>query len=563
MSFQNLPVRQTTILIHRLALSFPYKMIRSHKIKKLRLIYVAAIYFFSIWQTQCYCQAKHPAQHLSFPYFWDYENSNVGLVLAVNAKTHYSPDKDVPDVEKLGQFYLWLNPTSIIYTTDSNDGPFGIYINRRQHGIARDDPKLSNLSFGFHESEGYIKGELIAPTAKSFSGSNNFEIKLSDHLTRKNPDAKLDGSGMGCWDLSSDGYHEFIISRNAVGHDFFGHPLMLRFYERDGDWGQLLAGMVTNPLDPPVLPITKMLFSIDPKFLKEAFSNGLKSLGKMPGELQPLVRNLSGKEFSLSVHTWSTISDIRSAMLSGDRDRFNDAYRLARELTDVLNNRIDEDFSTGPTVLLDPMFRGICIDHLTRFDDAQMNVIHRLRRLSQLFPNSEMAFALASASYSLGIGAGSNCYFELHRFAKGELKPEIRAAIGAHWHLPVKESEIDAVVETLKTALLPSVRSEAIDVLVLLGQIDKAPADRMAAWTDDNLFKAEPKLLRRKLAYLMKTKSGRDYLRGQMTNPAMSAETLEVVKAVITKHVEATKKLKRFDMISEEEVAELEKAISG
>jgi hypothetical protein len=168
-----------------------------------------------------------------------------------------------------------------------------------------------------------------------------------------------------------------------------------------------------------------------------------------------------------------------------------------------------------------------------------------------------------STAYSLGIGRSSRCYYEMHQFAKGELKPEIRAALAAHWHLPVKESEIEAVVEILKTALLPSVRSEAIDVLVLLGQIDKIPADRMAAWADDNVLKAEPKLLRRKLAYLMKTKSGRDYLRGQMTNPAMSAETLEVVKAVITKHVEATKKLKRFDMISEEEVGELETATSG
>jgi hypothetical protein len=304
-----------------------------------------------------------------------------------------------------------------------------------------------------------------------------------------------------------------------------------------------------------------MLFSIDPKFLNEAFSKGLKSLGKMPGELRPLVRNLSEKEFSLSVHTWSTISDIRSAMLSGDRDRFNDAYRLARELTDVLNNRIDEEFSIGPTVLLDPMLRGNCIDHLTRFDDAQMNVIPRLRRLSQLFPNNEMAFALASASYSLGIGTDSECYFEIHRFAKGELKPETRAAVAAHWHLPVKESEINAVVDLLKTAVLPSARSEAIDVLVLLGQIDKVPADRMTSWADANLFKAEPKLLRRKLAYLMKTKSGRDYLRGQLASPAMSAETKDAVKAVITKHVEATKKLKRFDMISEEEVAVLETAI--
>jgi hypothetical protein len=183
--------------------------------------------------------------------------------------------------------------------------------------------------------------------------------------------------------------------------------------------------------------------------------------------------------------------------------------------------------------------------------------------LIQGIVNREMRFALFSNSASLGICSEIRMIHFLNNYLRGEGDVAYRAAIGAHWHLPVKKDEIEAVVELLKAALLPSVRSEAIDVLVLLGQIDKIPADRMAAWTDDNLFKAEPKLLRRKLAYLMKTKSGRDYLRGQMTSPAMSAETKDVVKAVITKHVEATKKLKRFDMISEEEVAELEIAISG
>jgi hypothetical protein len=48
-----------------------------------------------------------------------------------------------------------------------------------------------------------------------------------------------------------------------------------------------------------------------------------------------------------------------------------------------------------------------------------------------------------------------------------------------------------------------------------------------------------------------------------MTSPAMTTETRNVIETVITKHVEATKKLKRFDMISEEEVGDLETAISG
>jgi hypothetical protein len=259
---------------------------------------------------------------------------------------------------------------------------------------------------------------------------------------------------------------------------------------------------------------------------------------------------------------WIEFYDV-IGLLKGDRDEQVNGYVKARELINNLNAEVDNVFSSESTVFLDPLLRGSYLDNHSWIDENRHNLVARIIAFPRAFSNAEMSFALASMVYSLGIGNSSECYFDFHRFANGELTPEIRAAMAAHWHLPVKESEISAVVELLKTAVLPSVRAEAIDVLVLLGQIDKVPEDRMAAWADANLFKAEPKLLRRKLAYLMKTKSGRDYLRGQLANPAMSAETLGMVKAVITKHVEATKKLKRFDMISEEEVGVLEKAISG
>jgi hypothetical protein len=281
----------------------------------------------------------------------------------------------------------------------------------------------------------------------------------------------------------------------------------------------------------------------------------------MPGEFKSLIRNRENT-FVFARDSWNTLKDVM-ALLDGNGGEQVEGYVKAIDFTRSLNLQIDDAFSSGPAVILDPFLRGVYLDNLSRFDKTRYALIGDMLQSQFTFSHKEFKFSLMSTAYSLGIGRSGRCYYEMHQFANGEQKPEIRAALAAHWHLPVKESEIDAVADLLKTALLPSVRSEAIDVLVLLGQIDKVPADRMAAWTDDNLFKAEPRLLRRKLAYLMKTKSGRDYLRGQMTSPAMSAETLEVVKAVITKHVEATKKLKRFDMISEEEVAELEKAISG
>jgi hypothetical protein len=280
-----------------------------------------------------------------------------------------------------------------------------------------------------------------------------------------------------------------------------------------------------------------------------------------------------------------TLTDQEVSDLSWVRDSRVEAKRLLRQNPESLNNQaeiyldllkltheinftIDRFLSDGDAVMLDPVVRGQFLHRVSWSPLLKDSLPQAIYGLTEHIKSREMLFALFCTSASIGISDEIRVIHLLSGFLSddghgSDSNRIFRAAVGAHWHLPVKESEIDAVAELLKTAVLPSVRSEAIDVLVLLGQIDKVPADRMAAWADANVLKAEPRLLRRKLAYLMKTKSGRDYLRGQLGSPGMSAETKDVVKAVITKHVEATKKLKRFDMISEGEVGELEKSVTG
>jgi hypothetical protein len=408
--------------------------------------------------------------------------------------------------------------------------------------------------------DGFIRTNIIAHTNDKFTGNNSFEIVFSVQSSLQKIGTQLFATGVSSSQIL-DPSTEIYAIRDAVTHDFFGHPLLHRFHERTDGWGQIIGGVIIAPLDPPKAEISSKVFSIPQDFLDQALKTGLKTVGKLPAEFRPLVRK-STTTNRFARDAWIELYEVIT-LLNGGRDEEIDGYVKARDLISNLNAEVDDVFSSGSTVLLDPLLRGTYLENHAWLDERRHDLIARIIASPRVFSNAEISFSLASMVYSLGIGNSSACYFEIHRFANGELKPEIRAAIGAHWHLPVKESEIDAVVELLKTAVLPSVRSEAIDVLVLLGQIDKVPADRMTTWADANLLKAEPRLLRRKLAYLMKTKSGRDYLRGQMVSPAMSAETKDVVKAVITKHVEATKKLKRFDMISEGEAGELEKAVTG
>jgi hypothetical protein len=488
----------------------------------------------------------------------DIEHGKSGLIVIYNARLIPKNNGQTTDIQKSNNCYLWDEISAIGFFSKNNTLPYGIYLNRRQEDLALGMPANANVDIKFGDVEGLIRTELIGHTSKEFKGTNSFEILFSDQPSLQRLASKLFENGVSSLQVL-DPVTEFYALRNAVTHDFFGHPLLHRFHERKDGYGQIISGVITSPLDPPKADIASKLFSIPEDYLDQVFKTSLKTVGKLPAEFRTLVRKTNTTN-RFARDAWIEFYDV-IGLLKGDRDEQVDGYVKARELINGLNVEVDDVFLSGSAVLFDPLLRGSYLENHSWLDENRHDLVARIIAFPRAFSNAEMSFALASLAYSLGIGNSSACYFELHRFANGKLQPEINAALAAHWHLPVKESEIDAVAELLKTAVLPSVRSEAIDVLVLLGQIDKVPADRMASWADANLLKAEPRLLRRKLAYLMKTKSGRDYLRGQMTSPAMSAETKDVVKAVITKHVEATKKLKRFDMINEEEVAVLETAI--
>jgi hypothetical protein len=463
--------------------------------------------------------------------------------------------------EFISSAFFWNQGLSFVFETDTDHNPSSFWFN----GFQNAEKGVSSIEGGTSVDaiflEGFLKTLRIASGQTSDPGEITFKVEFDDLLIGCDLSELRFDPVAACWTAQCPNRRFWLTKRSAVVENFFGHGLMHYICKADDDTSQVIGCAMTNVNDPRIRSIATRPLRVPPSLLSEERPKPLKYV-EITDEHRRLISDRPDAEPNWARDAWfdaNTLIRKKSKSIEEQADVYAGLLKLGREI----NLELDDVFSDENVVILDPVARGQYLHRLSWRPKTTYSLPSIMDGLIQGIVNREMRFALFSNSASLGICSEIRMIHFLNNYLRGEGDVAYRAAIGAHWHLPVKKDEIEAVVELLKAALLPSVRSEAIDVLVLLGQIDKVPADRMAAWTDDNLFKAEPKLHRRKLAYLMKTKSGRDYLRAQMTNPAMSAETLEVVKAVITKHVDATKKLKRFDMISEDEVSDLEAAINS
>jgi hypothetical protein len=461
----------------------------------------------------------------------------------------------------LSSVFFWSQALNLVFQTDTDHKPASIWFN----GFQNAEPGISAIQGGASVEvlllDGFLKTFREDSDKYTDPGEITFKVEFDDLLIGCELSELRFDPVAACWTAQCPNRRFWLTKRSAVVENFFGHGLMHYICKADDDTSQVIGCAMTNVNDPRIRSIATRPLRVPPSLLSEERPKPLKYV-EITDEHRRLISDRPDAEPNWARDAWfdaNTLIRKKSKSIEEQADVYAGLLKLGREI----NLELDDVFSDENVVILDPVARGQYLHRLSWRPKTTYSLPSIMDGLIQGIVNREMRFALFSNSASLGICSEIRMIHFLNNYLRGEGDVAYRAAIGAHWHLPVKKDEIEAVVELLKAALLPSVRSEAIDVLVLLGQIDKIPADRMAAWTDDNLFKAEPKLLRRKLAYLMKTKSGRDYMRGQMDSPGMSAETRDVVKAVITKHLEATKKLKRFDMISEEEVAELEIAISG
>jgi hypothetical protein len=447
------------------------------------------------------------------------------------------------------------------------------------HDIARDQKTASIWLNGFQDAEpivssiqggasievlldeGFIKTARSSTDRATDPGKITFKVDFNDFSIGCDPLQLQFDTHSSCWTSQCPSRQVLLTLRPALAENFFGHGLMHYVCKGDNNLTQVIGCVMGSLDDPRRLSIAAKPFRIPLELLSPERPETLKATA-ITDEHRQLIGDIADAEPIWAKEAWADANSLIEKQPQSIEEQA-EIYVGLLSLTRGVNLAIDEVFTDAEAVVLEPVARGQYLHRLTWRPGRNLSIPSVLSSLSSEIVNREMRFALVSNLASMGICPEVRIIHFLEDYLQGEGDPPYRAAMAAHWHLPVKESEIEAVAELLKTAVLPSVRSEAIDVLVLLGQIDKIPADRMASWADANLLKAEPRLLRRKLAYLMKTKSGRDYLRGQMTSPAMSAKTRDVIKAVITKHVDATKKLTRFDMISEEEVAVLETTIRG
>jgi hypothetical protein len=463
-------------------------------------------------------------------------------------------------------FVFWKGQLGVCFDAKRDQPVSALWINGFQYAPDESKEVKGACSFDFIVHKGQLRPLVTQGEKDDQPGDFDFGFSVRDALQSVDSSSEIYDDTSHTLTVIGKQYMTLITKRNAVGHSFFGSPVMHYLCKSDDGFTQVLGGVIGESANPIGSAIVSKTFRIPAKLLSADRPQSLRHSRFNVAEVSALT------DEEVSDLSWVRDSRVEAnRLLSKNPKAFDDlatTYLELLKLTREINFIIDRSLSDGDAVVLDPVVRGQFLHRVSCSPLHKDSLPQAIYGLTEHIRSREMLFALFSNSASIGICSEIRVIHLLNGFLSddgngNDINKAYRAAIAAHWHLPVKESEIDAVVELLKTAVLPSVRSEAIDVLVLLGQIDKIPADRMAAWADANVLKAEPRLLRRKLAYLMKTKSGRDYLRGQMVSPAMSAETKDVIKAVITKHVEATKKLKRFDMISEGEIGELEKAVTG
>jgi hypothetical protein len=496
------------------------------------------------------------------------ENTRIasGSFQTITFREHILERDNEVTYDSVSSFVFWKGRLGVCFDSKRDQPVSALWINGFQYAPDDSTDVKGACSFGFVAYKGQLRPLVTQGDKDDQPGEFDFGFSLRDALQG------VDVSGVICDDTSDtftmNGKHymALITKRNAVGHSFFGSPVMHYLCKSDDGSTQVLGGLLGENANPNSSAIVSKTFRIPARLVSDDRPESLRHSQFNAAEVSALT------DQEASDLSWVRDSRFEAKrLLRQNPESFNNQaaiYLDLLKLTHEINFTVDRFFSDGDAVMLDPVVRGQFLHRVSCSPLLKDSLPQAIYGLTEHIKSREMLFALFCTSASIGISGEIRVIHLLSGFLSddghgSDSNRIFRAAVGAHWHLPVKESEIEAVAELLKTAVLPSVRSEAIDVLVLLGQIDKVPADRMASWADANLLKAEPRLLRRKLAYLMKTKSGRDYLRGQLASPAMSAETKDVVKAVITKHVDATKKLKRFDMISEEEVAVLETTIRG
>lgn len=300
-------------------------------------------------------------------------------------------------------------------------------------------------------------------------------------------------------------------------------------------------------------------FGMTDSLLTTAFEGGLSEIANDRARVEAFLRS-NDFDAKWAPNMWPGFNRVLKLKKGSPSERA-DAYIKILELIDGVNERIDQVFLDRDVVILDPLARGYFLEQVSWVPQHQQSLLIAFGLLRDSYTDAEMDFTLFSRFASLGLGANPFCMNGMEAIMDRRGAPTTQAALAAHWGLPVEEEGVAAIAELLATAKLRSAKSDAMDVLILLGAVDRIPEQQLTTWYQMNLVEASVPLRRRKLAYLMKTPSGRQALLSKLADGSLPDEVQSLAKSIIGSHVDATKQLKRFDLIDEQELRRLEAAL--
>lgn len=490
---------------------------------------------------------------------WQFPQGESGFFFYAAGKDSAGEQDPVARYDIITQCVFWDKEYELLFQMDDRRRPHLIFVNGHQHSVVHDGENEFPVSIQFVIHQGVFKSQVVKPDSRGVLARSDFSVRSSDFLQQCDADPRVEHPQPSSVIIQCDHRMLYGVSRSAIAHEFFGHPMMQLVVRGDDDLIQLMGGFCANPKSPAGAKLVGLAFRIPDDFLNLVKRGGLATAGDW-GESLHLIRQTGGVD---GTSTASLIVDAEDVirLAQGGFEAQVDAFRRCIALTQKSNELVDHHFRQGDAIVLDPVARGFFLEQLAWDDASGASFLLTFAVMLRAFQEREMLFSVTANSASLGLGANPLSLGSLELFFDGNGRPEIRAALAAHWELPTAPGEIDSVAELLASAKLRQTRGDAMDVLILLGAVDRISEQQLATWCQMNLVEASVPLRRRKLAYLMKTPSGRQFLLTKMADGSLPEEVQTLAKSIIGSHVDATKQLKRFDMINEQELQRLEAAL--
>jgi hypothetical protein len=490
---------------------------------------------------------------------WQFPHGEAGFFFFAAGKDTAGEQDDVAQYEMITQCVLWDEAFELLYQMDDLRRPHLIFANGHQHSVVHDGENEFPVSIRFVIHQGVFKSRVLTPDPQGVLAKSDFSVRAGDFLQICNADPRLEHDQQSSVVIQCDQRMLYGVSRSAVAHDFFGHPMMHFVVRGDDDLIQLMGGFCTNLKSPMQASFVGLAFQIPDGFLDRVSRGGLATARDWDESLRQIRQKVLADRKSTPNLTVEAEDVIR--LSQGDFESQAEAFRRCVALTQKSNDLVDRHLCSGDAVILDPVARGFYLEQLAWDKGTRTSFLLKFSVMLRAFQEREMLFSVTANAASLGLGANPLSLGSLELFFDGNGRPEIRAALAAHWELPTTPGEIDSVAQLLASAKLRQTRGDAMDVLILLGAGDRIPEQQLATWCQTNLIDASTPLRRRKLAYLMKTPSGRQLLLRKLADGSLPDAVQALAKSIIGTHVDATKQLKRFDMIGEAELQRLEAAL--